>query len=59
MTAFQLVHTTILDDPEPMNRTRNQGESLALEDATVSAQTLPLDATTSARSYQTATFGLG
>ena len=60
MTAIQLVDTTILDEPESMNRTRsNQVESLVLEDGSVSAQSLPLDAKTATRPYETATFGLG
>ncbi|MGI9243400.1 MAG: hypothetical protein ACR2RV_21555 [Verrucomicrobiales bacterium] len=43
-----------------MNRTRSkQGESLVLEDGSVSAQSLPLDAKTASRPYETATFGLG
>ena len=43
-----------------MNPTRRtQAEELVLEDGSVSAKTLPLDAKTSEQSYETATFGLG
>jgi len=43
-----------------MNRTRNrEGEQLAQEDGSVSAQALPLDATTCQQAYETATFGMG
>jgi hypothetical protein len=43
-----------------MNPTRQtDSEQLVLEDGSVSATTLPLDAATSQLKYETATFGMG
>lgn len=43
-----------------MNPTRrSQGEVLVLEDGSVSAKALPLDAKLSQIAYETATFGMG
>ena len=43
-----------------MNRTRNRDqESLVLEDGSVSARTLPIDARLSEADFETATFGMG
>ncbi|MFT4548062.1 MAG: hypothetical protein ACI8XO_004981 [Verrucomicrobiales bacterium] len=42
-----------------MNRTRNSDEILVLEDGSISATKLPLDAKTAQQDYETATFGMG